>query len=348
VVDHPLVAADENGPWADEGFGERFIAAARFREPAARFREPAARFREPAARMREPGTRDWSCAAPPALPPPRRRSTDGGRSISGRRARPWLVFAAAAIVVTFAQLPSDGTPTWASGTPLQLVGVGDRPSAQRAQSRLPLGSPLPAPPAGGPHAFSSLQPNGSDPVAYDPCRPLRFVVNRRTVPPGGDALLGEAIARISEVTGLRFEAEGITAEPPTEQREVYQRRRYGDRWAPILIAWSDPAEVPMLAGDIAGIGGSVRVPSSRRDPTLVYVSGIVALDGPQLAELLAHADGRAHVRGVIIHELAHLVGLNHVEDPSQLMHAWSAQTELQAGDLTGLARLGGGRCVDTL
>jgi len=81
----------------------------------------------------------------------------------------------------------------------------------------------------------------------------------------------------------------------------------------------------------------------------VYVSGSVQLDGPQLADVLRHPGGRDEVRAIIQHELAHLLGLDHVDDVTQLM--WpegSAVVDFAAGDLSGLDRLGRGRCFPEL
>ncbi|HEX6418878.1 MAG TPA: matrixin family metalloprotease, partial [Acidimicrobiales bacterium] len=75
-------------------------------------------------------------------------------------------------------------------------------------------------------------------------------------------------------------------------------------------------------------------------------TGLVVIDGPQMAELLAGPGGREAVRAVLLHELGHLVGLDHVDDPGQLMQP-VAQADLVAfgpGDLTGLAHLGRGAC----
>ncbi|MCP6237408.1 hypothetical protein NL436_28390, partial [Klebsiella pneumoniae] len=69
-------------------------------------------------------------------------------------------------------------------------------------------------------------------------------------------------------TGLRFERVGLT-----ENRDVttgpFPRRE------PVLIAWATEDEVPDLAGDVAGIGGSVAV---GQPGNLRYVTGRVVLD----------------------------------------------------------------------
>jgi hypothetical protein len=78
----------------------------------------------------------------------------------------------------------------------------------------------------------------------------------------------------------------------------------------------------------------------------VYVTGSVTLDGPALDELSRLSGGHAAVRAVIQHELAHVLGLDHVADPSQLMNPVGGSVTAYAdGDLTGLARLGQGPCV---
>jgi hypothetical protein len=52
---------------------------------------------------------------------------------------------------------------------------------------------------------------------------------------------------------------------------------------------------------------------------------------------------------VVLHELGHLVGLAHVNDPQQLMYSrGSTSNGLGPGDLAGLARLGEGACAPWL
>lgn len=198
------------------------------------------------------------------------------------------------------------------------------------------------------YAYLQTQPDGRTPVAWSPCRPVHYVVRPDGEPPGGGAVLDEAFSRLAAATGLVFVADGATTEGPSADRPAYQPDRYGDRWAPVLVTWSDPAEDARLADGVAGVAGPIALGAVGR-PSVV-VSGTVSLDAEQLGPLLDDPDGRAQARAVVVHELAHVVGLGHVDDPQQLMAPRTdpAVTDLQPGDLTGLALLGSGPCAPWL
>jgi hypothetical protein len=224
----------------------------------------------------------------------------------------------------------------------------DRPSPSLEAGASPLGEPLAPPAGGGPYLFANVQTDGVTPVAYDPCRPVHYVTRPDHAPPEGDELIRSAVARIREVTGLRFVDDGPTDEATTTDREPFQPARYGDRWAPVLIAWETEEENPGLAGDRVGEGGSSSV--SLGDGPKVYVTGILSLDATQLPGILAGRDGVDAVRSIVLHELGHLVGLDHVDDASQLMYPEARRdvADFAAGDLTGLAALSRGVCVPEL
>ena len=225
------------------------------------------------------------------------------------------------------------------------VSQADRPPPGVGEADQPLGVPTPPPLESSSYHFIATQDGTEEPVAYDPCRAIHVVVNGRTEIAGGDQLLQQALDDVGRATGLVFVIDPPTDEAPSEHRAAYQPDRYPGRWAPVLVAWSDPVETPELAGDVAGLAGSGWASVDRGS---VYVSGDVTLDGPDLAEIAA-IDGPTRVRSVIEHELGHLVGLDHVDDATQLMYpSIGTATGFADGDLTGLYRLGQGECFPTV
>ncbi|CCG05831.1 matrixin family metalloprotease [Blastococcus saxobsidens] len=281
---------------------------------------------------------------PVAAPLPRRRRR-------GRWAVP-LVVAAVAAGLAFSDPPAwswtPGAPAAVQAPPAATAPAKptDRPTPAGATT--PLGRPPLPPPAGGAYAYASLQDDGLTPVSYDPCREIHYVLHPEAAPPGTDGLVHDAVARITELTGLRFVFDGYTDEPLSAERPPFQPERYGDQWAPVLIGWQDEAQNPALVGDVVGEGGSTAV--SLGDGPRVYVTGTVSLDAVQVPDILAEPDGAATLRSVVLHELAHLVGLSHVDDDRELMfpEARRGVTDFADGDRTGLATLGQGTCVPEL
>ncbi|MNI86386.1 hypothetical protein D3C73_1434790 [compost metagenome] len=71
----------------------------------------------------------------------------------------------------------------------------------------------------------------------------------------------------------------------------------------------------------------------------------MSLDAPQFAEIVDAPSGEEIGVAVIMHELGHLLGLDHVDDPRQLMFDQASWVRgFAAGDRTGLAQLGTGPC----
>jgi hypothetical protein len=158
---------------------------------------------------------------------------------------------------------------------------------------------------------------------------------------GGSWLVIEAMARVTELSGLRLEYVG----PSTERPEQWSDAMAGmEGHPPALVSWSDEDETPDLDGNVVGVGGSISVRGAAYARAR-YMTGSVILDGPDLADVLERTDGEAQVRAVILHELGHLVGLGHVADPNQLMSETNyGLHDFGPGDEEGLARLGDGTC----
>ncbi|CAB5002042.1 unannotated protein [freshwater metagenome] len=268
--------------------------------------------------------------------------------------------------MTFSDSRVNPAPQTAPSSDAGLLRPDGWPSASAEQQSTPLGFPGEVPDDGGTHGFIQMQPDGVTPVAYDPCRPIHYVTRPDGAPDGADQLITEAVASVSQATGLVFINDGATDEAPSEQRDSFLPERYGDRWAPVLIAWSNPTESPDLGGDGSGdsagstleilgyAGSSSAGYAEDSDPGAadssgqqIFVSGGLTLDGPDFAELLSERGGYAEARATVMHELGHLVGLDHVSDDSQLMSPTLSGdlTDYASGDLEGLAVLGQGQCL---
>lgn len=310
-------------------------------------------------RRREP-------TAPPMPPVAHPRATTGGRRTQPRRRSPSTFWSfLIALVVVLGGLWLHGQLIGSAGanvagipvTPddLQVPSFGNAvagaaraswppiPADARSQ---PLGEPPPQQSQSTRYVFmDTMYRTGGDPVRWDPCRPIHVVVNSSDAPAGADKLLRNGLAEVSRDTGLRFVLDGATDEAPSSNRRPLERDRYGNRWSPVLVAWTNPQAVPGLAGPVAGLAGPAGAPYTTPSEKH-WVSGTVYLDGPDLSKVLARpVNGWWQAQAIVLHELGHLVGLNHVNDTAQLMAPGnSGQLLFAAGDFEGLRRLGDGPC----
>ncbi len=180
---------------------------------------------------------------------------------------------------------------------------------------------------------------------WDPCRAIHYLTNPANAAPGGTAAVTAAFVELSRVTGLAFIDDGTTGERPSDGRPAYQPQQYGEVWAPVLVAWSDPAESPSLAADVLAFAGSNRFRPAGKPAR--YVSGEVVIDAPQIRQVLSsRGQGTVVLQEALAHELGHLVGLSHVVDDSQVMNPTlkKPRATYGQGDLRGLATVGAGGC----
>jgi hypothetical protein len=251
-----------------------------------------------------------------------------------------VAFLVLAAVAPMGPVAGSAAPARDVPTAAELAAAGYPPLPADASFRRLLPEVVAA--GDGEHAFIETAADG-DPVGFDPCRPVHYVVNPDGMPDGGLALLRDAIAEISAATGLVFVDDGFTTERISPDREMVQPQRYGLRWAPVLIAWPDDQELAFVGAEVAGVASPYPVapsgPGSER-----YVTGYVGLNTGWFAAALADPEEAPVAYGVALHELGHLVGLDHVADPAQVMNETSATTGLGPGDREGLAAVGAGEC----
>lgn len=185
--------------------------------------------------------------------------------------------------------------------------------------------------------FLNLDPQTRAPVRYDPCTPIGYVINPANAPAGGLEDVHRAVELTETATGMSFRYEGETDEPAGQGRPPFQPDRYGQRWAPLLIGWI-PHDSAIFDVDDVGVAGSAIV--RNRDGRLVYAGGSITMDG---SEQLANGFAPGKTWGkVVLHELGHIVGLDHVADPAQVMNGSlvSSPAVWGAGDEAGLRQLG--------
>lgn len=206
------------------------------------------------------------------------------------------------------------------------------------------------------YSFFEVKADGCSPVRWNPCEPVHYVINPLEAPPTAVADVREAFTRLSRATGMTYVYDGETNEEASAGARrggrAYQPERYGERWAPILVHWQRTSRG---TEDVQIVGGGF--------PTLagdVYVTGDLSLN----PFVVTDAETRTTVAGgfgsdvvlgpigakgvtwgrIILHELAHIMGLGHVRDPSQLMYPETSEhtspATFRAGDLQGLKLVG--------
>lgn len=229
---------------------------------------------------------------------------------------------------------------------LLLIGCTSRPPAvdDVSSSGGTVASTAAGEPVGDPKAFSfkRVDPRTGAPVRFNPCQPIHYVINPEGGPEGAVEMVQEVVRLVSEATGIEFVYDGIRAETfekveLTEKgldvkRNWFQPEVYGrDKWAPLLISWGPLGRKSLLQRGHGGAGGSLPVDAPGVGPVLVSGGVVMDIDGSPRSE-------RKH----LMHEMGHVMGLDHVEDTSQIMAQGPGTgiSRFGAGDLAGLRQLG--------
>ena len=264
----------------------------------------------------------------PATTAPRRTTTTRQSSAPTPQA------VAPGVAFTAPILPS--SPNTPASSPVPPAAAGDGISTAPL-----LPGPTTTTSAGtGKFAFLDTWGNGK-PARWNPCTPIHYAVNVTGAPAGALSLVQQAVARISTATGASFAFDGTTSEVPTSDWGFGPSTSFPTGWQPLLIGFPTDAQSDLLDGENAGAAFPVTLEFSNTGE-LVDVSGAVAVDG-DLADVLPMGFGGASVGSILLHEIAHAVGLGHVEDKTEIMNptigAWTPST-WGKGDAEGLRQLG--------
>lgn len=204
------------------------------------------------------------------------------------------------------------------------------PDLQLADLRDAAVDPLHGEPGSGGDGYTFLQTTGDGLPLTWPCEEtVEIVVNPQGAPEGYAETVASAVDRVAGASGFDLVVVGETDD-----------RDFADRgFGPVLLGWADEEEVPALAGAVAGLGGSSYVQGPGGGGHAV--GGMVVIDTERPGGWFAGTEPEA----VLVHELVHVLGLGHTDDPTQLMAARNeGQRDLGQGDLAGLAALREAAC----
>ena len=270
-----------------------------------------------------------------------------------RRRRRWVLWVSVGAVAAVIALGA-AAQTIDVGGPVPAFGF-DPTTAPRNDDGPPEGvgeTPRPAslPDSPEPNGVSrywrylATQSDQHTPVTWDPCRPIHYVVRTTGAPSSAVPIFRDAVAEMSRLTGLRFVDDGTTTEVPSEDRDDWQPARYGDRWAPVLVAFVTSAQDPSMSDEDV-VGDTQTLSEQAEDGSDVYVSGEVMFAQDFVTTSLA-VGRSADVRATMLHELGHLVGLDHVDNAAMLMNpdAVDGVVDFASQERQGLRSLGAGRC----
>lgn len=162
----------------------------------------------------------------------------------------------------------------------------------------------------------------------------------------------EAFRRTTEVTGVGSSFVGTTDRTLAEQDDSFLDT-LSETWEPLLVAWIPGPEFREMFDrpntDRHALAVAYVTRGRTPETSDQYASGVIAVDAD--ADMPPDLVGRFSLGLVLMHEAAHVMSLDHVKGPDEVMFADRDAypyplDEWGDGDREGLERLGEGRCED--
>ena len=226
------------------------------------------------------------------------------------------------------------TPTTAPGSPTPTTTPTTTPPTTTSSGWTPTATDS---------GYTFLYPNGSGgtQARWNPCTAIRWAVNLSDAPSNALADAQQAISYVSSATGIPFQYVGTTTFAPNPSGAGGQYPSGIDA----VIAWLAPAQFGATGAE-AGLGGDWW--ESSGGPEKIF-EGYAIVNGDMAKSLLRPGFSEGYSEGhLLLHELGHMMGLGHTQDPAEVMYPSQGPLSpgtYDTGDLTGLKTLGTGGCL---
>jgi hypothetical protein len=182
-------------------------------------------------------------------------------------------------------------------------------------------------------------------VRWNPCQTISYKVNPDRAPKRALSEVKYAVERVAARTGITFVYDGRTSTVPQSNFDDHADRSKRR----IIFAWARPGSgsgrSTLLPSGAAGEGGWAAQSWTKdgRSHDLRIIGGFAIFNAATFRDLRS-GFGRGETSGqLILHELGHAMGLEHVGTKSQIMYPrlmTRDDTAYAAGDRTGLSKVG--------
>ena len=155
-------------------------------------------------------------------------------------------------------------------------------------------------------------------VTWRNCKPISVVLGKKNMDPDKNRLVRESLKAMTEATGLSFVISGTTDEIPQTNWSIVGPKAPGAQYPPVYIGWLENEETDILSTRDT-LGATVANPITTNSHRQL-VSGAVVFNNSLYQSISASSASGETRRNLVLHELGHLVGLDHVESLS-IMHS---------------------------